>query len=44
MHLNKTAVAYLHSDNSYTKYPYIQTSKTILLNLNKGDYVKVVCD
>lgn len=33
-------IAYLHRDNGYTKYPYIQT----LLNLNKGDHVKVVSD
>lgn len=44
LQFNKITVAYVHRDNSYTKYPYIQTSKTILLKLNKGEYVKLVCD
>ena len=44
LQLNKTTVAYLHRDNSYTIYHYIQTSKTILLKLNKGDRVNVVSD
>ena len=44
LQINKTTVAYLHRDNSYTIYHYIQTSKTILLKLNKGDRVNVVSD
>ena len=44
LQLNKTTVAYLYRDSSYSKTPNVQTSKTILLKLKQDDHVKVVCD
>ena len=42
--LNKTTVAYLFRDGSYSKAPLVQCSKTILLKLKQGDHVKVTCE
>ena len=42
--LNKTTVAYLFRDAGYSKDPFVQSSKTILLKLKQGDHVKVVSD
>ena len=41
---NKTTVAYLFRDGSYSKAPLVQCSKTILLKLKQGDHVKVTCE
>ena len=38
---NKTTVAYLFRDGSYSKAPLVQSSKTILQKLKQGDHVKV---
>ena len=42
--LNTTTVALLYRDSIYSKAPFVQASKTILLRLKQGDHVKVVCE
>nr|XP_022290803.1 uncharacterized protein LOC111102389 isoform X2 [Crassostrea virginica] len=42
LRLNKTSVARLYRDSSYS--PHVQVSKTILLKLKQGDHVNVVSE
>ena len=40
--LNKTTVASLYRDNQFSKNPWLQISRTVVLKLKVGDHVKVV--